>query len=300
MISWSLSDPGEPGQDDSADKAPRDDPLELLESPRDEEPLPAADVSAEDDLNARWKHEIAKHKVERLKLVELVYVVPLPNKSQAPVQDAIALVMTQIESLGYPIRRLHTDRGREFCNARLRAYCARRGVHKTTGDADDFKSNGRVEGAVSRIKQVTRSLLIDQHLGREYWPLAMLHAAARLRQKALQRVGYHSPPSVLPFGTNVHIKRRSWDRRKDRWSSKTLVGRVVCPSSEVVKGHLVLLESGEIVITSALVTEVKPDSAEVFHVDDPGEVKPAPNASSGSALLSGNARYVRDLWASSV
>ena len=110
-----------------------------------------------------------------------------------------------------------------------RAYCARRGVHKTTGDADDFKSNGRVERAVSRIKQVkqvTRSLLINQHLGREYWPLAMWHAAARLRQKALQCVGHHSPPSVLPFGTNVHIKRRSWDRRKDRWSSKALVGRV--------------------------------------------------------------------------
>ena len=105
----------------------------------------------------------------------------------------------------------------------------------------------------------------------------MLHAAARLRQKTRQRVGHHSPPSVLPFGTNMHIKRRSWDRRKGRWSSKTLVGRVVCPSSGVVKGHLVLLENGEIVITSALVIEVRADSAESFHVDDPGDVRPATN-----------------------
>ena len=125
-----MSEPGEAEPGDLGDDPPRDDPLEFLEPPPEEEPLPDGDGSAEDALNDKWRAEIAKHKVERLKLVELVFVVPLPNKSQSPAQDAIALVMTQIESLGYPIRRFHADRGREFCNARLRAYCARRACVK--------------------------------------------------------------------------------------------------------------------------------------------------------------------------
>ena len=75
----------QPGPDDVGDGPLRDDPHALLEPLPEDEPLPAGDVSAEDDCNAKWRAEIAKHKVERLKLVELVYVVPLPNKSQSPV-----------------------------------------------------------------------------------------------------------------------------------------------------------------------------------------------------------------------
>ena len=42
---------------------------------------------------------------------ELPFVVPLPGKERGSVLDAIALVITQIQAIGYPVLRVLSDKG---------------------------------------------------------------------------------------------------------------------------------------------------------------------------------------------
>ena len=65
-------------------------------------------------------------------MVELPFVVPLPNKKQATVLDGVALILTQLQALKYQCVRVCSDRGEEFANWKLRSFLRARGIHKTT------------------------------------------------------------------------------------------------------------------------------------------------------------------------
>ena len=52
----------------------------------------------------------------------LVFCVPLHSNNSAHVMEALQQVCIELRSLNLPVLRFHTDRGREFCNSRVRAW----------------------------------------------------------------------------------------------------------------------------------------------------------------------------------
>ena len=222
-----------------------------------------AELEAEDEMSREWDRQ-EKEQLEVSKMHELPFVVPLPNKNESTVVDGIALILTQLQAMGYTCVRVHSDKGREFANQRLRSFLRLRGIYKTTSEGDAWKENGRVEGLINRVKRQARVLIAATGVEHRYWPFALQHVAARMRANLSPILG-GPEVCVLPFGTKVYVRNRRWNRKGQRWAARGLVGTVLAPSVEVTKGHVVLLSDGRLMITTTLLTDVV----------DPG-VEPSP------------------------
>ena len=118
-------------------------------------------------------------------LARLVFCVPLHNNRSAEVLDALQQVYIELRSLNLPVLRFHTDRGREFCNAKVRAWFHHRGVRTTTREANAPQQNGTAEQAIRRLKARARTLLRQAKAGSELWPCAMATAATQQRSQQL-------------------------------------------------------------------------------------------------------------------
>ena len=215
------------------------------------------DPEAEASMQEEWRRKTVDLKLSSSPMQELHFVVPIPSKTETSVLDAVALVLTQIQALGYQCVRVHSDKGREFANKRLRNFLRLRGIYKTTSEGDDYKGNGRVEGAIRRLKRQARVLLHASGLDHKYWAFALQHAAARQRANAMPRLGGVVRP-LLPFATRVFVRRRSWNQKNDRWEARGIQATVLAPSLEVTRGHVVLLDTGELMTTSTLLV-LKPE-----------------------------------------
>ena len=90
-----------------------------------------AELREEEVMSREWTDQEKEH-LSTSKMYELPFVVPLPNKREETVLDGIAFMITQIQALGYCVTRLHSDRGREFCNKRLRSFLRHRGIFKSS------------------------------------------------------------------------------------------------------------------------------------------------------------------------
>ena len=227
---------------------------------------PPRSVSSPDDpkeeasMQEEWDRKASELRLSSSPTHELHFVVPIQNKTETSVLDAVALVLTQIQALGYQCVRVHSDKGREFANKRLRNFLRLRGIYKTTSEGDDYKGNGRVEGAIRRLKQQARVLLHSSGLDHKYWAFALQHAAARQRALVIPRLG-GVVRTLLPFGTRVFVRRRTWDHRHKRWEARGIPATVLAPSLEVTRGHVVLMSTGELMTTSTLLV-MKPVPSE--------------------------------------
>ncbi|CAE7344971.1 unnamed protein product, partial [Symbiodinium necroappetens] len=281
--------PGEPLLDEDLDGLwahEEEGPMEWEQAEEDSrEFVRAADAELrEEEVMSREWADQEKERLRTSKMYELPFVVPLPNKREETVLDGIAFMITQIQALGYCVTRLHSDRGREFCNKRLRSFLRHRGIFKTTSEGDHYQQNGRVEGMINRIKRQARVLMTAASVEHRYWPFALQHVAARMRSRLSPALG--GPPSnVLPFGTKVYVRNRRWNRKGQRWAARGLVGTVLAPSVEVTKGHVVLLSDGRLMITTTLLTEVMDPTEPVpseegdmqpLHRDLPIDERPVP------------------------
>ncbi|CAE7362790.1 hypothetical protein AK812_SmicGene13757 [Symbiodinium microadriaticum] len=138
-----------------------------------------AELREEEIMSREWADQEKEH-LRTSRMYELPFIVPLPNKREETVLDGIAFMITQIQALGYCVGA-DSDRGREFCNKRLRSFLRHRGIFKTTSEGDHYQQNGRVEGMINRIKRQARVLMTAASVEHQYWPFALQHVAARMR-----------------------------------------------------------------------------------------------------------------------
>ena len=79
----------------------------------------------------------------------------------------------------------------------------------------------------------------------------MRHVAARVQYAALSQLGI-TPPRLLPWRAHIVLRQRSWASLRP-WQNRAVTAHVVCPSTDVPGGHLVLTAEGSYVHTDALV-----------------------------------------------
>ena len=185
-----------------------------------------------------------------LPTTELVFTEILQNKSQGVVLEAIRGIVARIAGLGYRVSRIHSDKGREFMAKSVQSWASARGYVWSNTGADNWKANGRVESCIGRLKGMTTTLLSCSGLGSQDWGFAWRHAAERLLPRALYGLGRVASDSLVPFGTKLLVKQRSW-RVKD-WSPKVVPAVVLAPARQVANAWLVRTDSGDFVTTAVI------------------------------------------------
>ena len=171
----------------------------------------------------------------------LVFCVPLHSNNSAHVMEALQQVYIELRSLNLPVLRFHTDRGREFCNSRVRAWFHHRGVRTTTREADAPQQNGAAEQAIRWLKARARTLLRQAGAGSELWPCAMATAAT---QQRAQQLGLKSKPAA-PFGAKCSVRLKFFHKMKGDIEDRWVEGKYMGLSPSVNDGHVVLRNDGK-------------------------------------------------------
>ena len=196
-----------------------------------------------------WKVEAEQEHLPRVKVVEWVFVESLPGKSQQHVLEAVKRMQAQALHLGFDVRRLHSDRGREYNNAALKAWCADHAIVKTLAFAEERQGNGRVEATIGRIKSLTRTYLEQGAAPPEEWPLAVQLAAQSLQNRSRVSLGMPRRPMV-PYNTKVQVVQRTW--RRGAWHAVTVSAFTKGPSTDNDRGWVVVTSDGNFLTTSKM------------------------------------------------
>ena len=224
----------------------------------DDDDGPAGPDDASKDLPLDGEGE---YLLQNLPTKELVFTEVLPSKQQSTVLEAIRTTVARIAGLGYKICRIHNDKGREFMARSVQSWASARGYSWSNTGADNWKSNGRVESCIGRLKGMTTTLLAGSGLDDKDWGFAWRHAAERMLRNTLYELGGVTSCNMVPFGTKLLVKQRSW-RVKD-WSPKVSPAVVLAPAKQVANAWRVRTESGEFVTTAVLFPNiVEPGVAE--------------------------------------
>ena len=221
-----------------------------------------------------WMEEARANYLPKVEMVDFVYTEAVNSKKQQVVLGALSRIYARAISDGFSVQRIHTDRGREFRNSAIQAFCQKFGLHRTFAIAEEHQTNGRAEGAILRLKNKTRTLL--QTAGCEdlkEWPLAAKLAAYQMRGLARKRLKMPCEP-VLPFNTEVQILQRSWNRGV--WESRTTTAYTKCPSSDSARGWVVRTEDGSLLTTSKVFPAVSVPSVKFRVEGQPVDVDAPP------------------------
>lgn len=212
-----------------------------------------------DDEKA-WAERVGQEHDFQVKQVLMVEI--LENRRGPAVVEAVGRMAAKLTFLGFPLLRLHSDRAGEFQSKKFDRWCRRRGLWRTFTDGDNFRGNGRVEGAIAQVKRGARTLLLEAGLDESHWCHASRHwAECRLRRQ-LESMGWKRR-ELAPFGQVVWAKRKLYsDRRKYLSTTRTQV-RVLCPAVTM-----------SLTTSGYLVQEIS--TGKLFHTGDIIHVKGAP------------------------
>ena len=194
-----------------------------------------------------WREEAEREHLPQIKLVEWPFVEPIAKKTQQNVLAAVRKMRAEALNLGFEVRRIHTDRGREYQNAGLRAFCNQHSIVKTLAFAEEHQSNGRVESLIGRVKAKTRVFLEQGEAPTTEWPMAARLAGVVLQNRAREAL-HMKPRAIVPYNTQVQVVQRSW--RRGAWHSITVSARTKGPSADNDRGWVVVTSDGNVLSTN--------------------------------------------------
>ena len=193
-----------------------------------------------------YQQEAADCLLHKVQVMEIPFIENLPNKTQSTVVAGIQRVIARCSYHNFTVRRFHSDRGREFNNAKLRDYLGASGDHKTVAFPEEPQTNGRAESTIRRIKATTRAVLQEHEEGPGEWALAAKYATHCLRAKAFKTLDIKTV-ICPPYNAKVQVIERSL--RRTHWESRTVNAKIRCPSADTAKGLVVRTENGSFLVT---------------------------------------------------
>lgn len=171
--------------------------------------------------------------------------VPLRTKGGKEVLGQVQSIINRLESQGFPVHRYHADRAQELRSTSLVGWLRDKGISPswTPGEAP---AGNHAELAVQNLKSGTRRLLLASKIGREFWPLALLHVSARNWFLFSESLGVPRAP-LLAFGLPVEARKRTKTGFESQWQPKTARGLYIGQAPQTPGGHLVLVREGDLV-----------------------------------------------------
>ena len=179
---------------------------------------------------------------EEIEMDHLYFVKPLASKNGKAILQAVQELYLQLRGENLPVRRILSDRAREFMNPALKEWALDRDILLTRTEGQSPQSNGSAERCVRYLKGQARLLLKTDNVGVEHWPSAMATAAHRQKELRLRPV----------FGTKVAIKKKIYGQGgsydlQPRWVKGAYMG----PVWDVVNGSAVMQEdNGRFTVTT--------------------------------------------------
>ena len=171
---------------------------------------------------------------------KLIFTDVLVRRTQHETSGAIRKVLVRLRQLGFPVFRLHSDRGGEFVNRSVRKLTMDHDLLHTATESDNPGSNGHAEQAVGAVKRGIRARLHeDPGYLEAFWSLAARDVGAVLNRQVLSRFDSSLRP-LLPWGCRVHVREKSFS--ESHWSSRMIPGCIVGPSELTPRGYVIALE----------------------------------------------------------
>ena len=248
----------------------RDDPL--VEAPAEDEDLPVLEEGGGDRDRGEPEHEVVDAAVhgeeggarpdeaaqpeeqveERIepKLNVFRLCIPLESKKPSVVLQGLNTLYIQLRIHGYPVTRLHSDRGREFEGGGLQQWCNARSIYRTTTAGASPQSNGRAERAVQEVKLRIQRALRQAGMGPDKWPLACRYVHELERRRWADREDRPIPP----FGETVLVKRRYWGRKTLEPTHEKVIYIARDPEAH---GHRVLRENGALAVAPYFIAKTQ-------------------------------------------
>ncbi|OLQ15151.1 Transposon Ty4-H Gag-Pol polyprotein [Symbiodinium microadriaticum] len=140
----------------------------------------------------------------------LLFCTPMFTNKSAEIRSAIQEFVLWLRLYNLPVRRVHSDRSKEFMTRQTREWLLQHSILPTFAEPGDKRSNGTAEAGVRMVKCRTRTLLAGSTLPVETWPLAATTACAlqRAKQLGLQHA------ALAPLGTKVLAKDRKYHQER--------------------------------------------------------------------------------------
>ena len=181
-----------------------DDELDPVEAALEEEILDC-DIAEQEKEKEEWEKLKATFK-EPLKTETLYFCVPVNGKKAIYTLPAMQQMITEIRALGFPVARVHSDRGGEFRGNLVKRWLAGQGIMRTTSTGSEPAENGVAEAGVRYLKRRARILLDNGNLPRVHWPTAIQPAAV---QQRCWKLGIRDPTPVA-YGARVYVKVKKY------------------------------------------------------------------------------------------
>ena len=99
------------------------------------------------------------------------FVYPIRNKSDA--LTVFQRCITEFESCGYKINRLHSDRGGEYTSTQFNVFCQTHGIKQTFTAPYSPEQNGVAERSWRTLFEKVRCILVQGRLNRSLWAAAI-------------------------------------------------------------------------------------------------------------------------------
>ena len=203
-----------------------------------------------------WERLKAKFKAP-LMTETLYFCVPMNSKKSLHILPALQQMVIDIRGLGYPVTRVHSDRGGELRSNAIKRWVLNQGIMRTTSTGSEPAENGVAEAGVRFLKRRGRVLLDAAGLGREHWPTAVQSAALQQRCDKLGLVN----PMPVAYGAKVYVKTKKYktgdvESMKPHW----IQGKYLGPSTDVRGGHVILKPGGTFLTTTHVRVAREPPS----------------------------------------
>ena len=198
-------------------------------------PVDAGDepLDPEAQLHKEVEQLSAPLKVRHVTLME-----PVMSRGVQHVLPAMDRIMTRMKYMGVWVNRIHSDRAKELLSSKFRSWVAHQNVMQSFTAGDDPQSNGHCEAEVNQLKRRTRLLLHTASQENTHWPQAMRYAVEERLRGQMNALG--SPtPKMLPYNSNVLVKRKRWHNRRDLMPRPFVEAKLLCPSPDMTNGWLV-------------------------------------------------------------
>jgi len=130
--------------------------------------------------------------------------IPMPSKSAPVVLQTTIEMILRLRANGYPIHRVHCDRGREFLG-HFKRWMTSRSILVTQTPGADPQGNGRAERAVQSIKQQVRRALHAAETNTNHWAFATRYVNEILAYQRLAK-----PIDFPQFLAPVQCRKRYW------------------------------------------------------------------------------------------
>ena len=219
------------------------------EGPVDVGDLPGGVAPSSDEVKdeeKQWEELMATFK-KPISTTTLYFAVPVNNKKAATMLPAVQRIVTDVKSLGYPVTRLHSDRGGEFRGNLVRKWALSQGMWATTTSGSDSAANGVAESGVRFLKRRARILLDSAGISKENWPTAVQYAAAQQRSEQLGDL----PNMPVAYGTRVYVKTKRYKTGAvEDFGPHWTRGRYVGPSTDIRGSHVILKDTGTFIQTT--------------------------------------------------